>query len=184
MFRQWMILLQAASNSVLWLYADSLAVEKNLRIEAQKLGVAQDRLIFSKRVARDQYLAQYSIADLFLDTFPYNAGTTASDALHSGLPVLTLEGTSFASRMAASMLETIGLPELVSRTSEEYLSIALELASNPEKLREIKTRLAENIVSSPIFNPALFTNHIEQAYRISFERYQKSSPLEDIFIEA
>jgi predicted O-linked N-acetylglucosamine transferase (SPINDLY family) len=86
--------------------------------------------------------------------------------------------------MAASMLETIGLPELVSRTSEEYLSIALELASNPEKLREIKTRLTENIVSSPIFNPALFANHIEQAYRISFERYQKSSPLEDIFIEA
>ncbi len=184
MFRQWMILLQAASNSVLWLYADSLAVEKNLKIEAQKLGVAQDRLIFAKRNSRDRYLAQYRIADLFLDTFPYNAGTTASDALHSGLPVLTLEGTSFASRMASSMLQTIGLPELVSRSPEEYSSIALDLASNPDKLQEIKTRLAENIVSSPIFNPALFANHIEQAYKISFQRYQNSSPLEDIFIEA
>jgi len=119
-----------------------------------------------------EYLARYRIADLFLDTLPYNAGTTASDALRVGLPVLTQLGESFASRMAASLLNAVGLPELITTTAKEYESLAIELATNPIWLKEIKDKLLNNIPTSLLFNSKLFTQLIELAYQEMYQRYQ------------
>ena len=128
--------------------------------------------MFGGRISPEEYLARYKVCDLFLDTFPYNAGTTASDALWTGLPVLTLMGQSFASRVAASLLNAIGLPELITNTQEEYEALAVELAINPQKLADIKLKLANNRLSTPLFNTPLFTKNLEAAYIKMYERYQ------------
>jgi predicted O-linked N-acetylglucosamine transferase (SPINDLY family) len=182
-FGQWIQILQKAPNSVLWLYADSLSAEKNLRLEAIKRDITVDRVIFAKRVHRDTYLAQFQHADLFLDTLPYNAGTTASDALWAGLPVLTHIGKSFASRMAASLLTNIRVPELITHSKEEYCSLAVELASNPEKLTAIKTKLAQNRLTTPLFNTELSARHIEAAYLAAYDRYQAGLPPDHIDVD-
>jgi len=182
-FGQWIQILQKAPNSVLWLYADCLSAEKNLRLEAIKRDITVDRVIFAKRVHRDTYLAQFQHADLFLDTLPYNAGTTASDALWAGLPVLTHIGKSFASRMAASLLTNIGAPELITHSREEYCSLAVELASNPEKITAIKTKLTQNRLTTPLFNTKLFTKHIEAAYQAAYDRYQAGLPPDHIDVD-
>ena len=118
------------------------------------------------------HLARHRLADLFLDTLPYNAHTTASDALWAGLPVLTRTGETFAGRVATSLLNAIGLPELVTRTREEYEGLAIELARHPDKLASIKDKLAHNRLTTPLFDTQLFTRHIESAYRAMYERYQ------------
>jgi predicted O-linked N-acetylglucosamine transferase (SPINDLY family) len=118
-----------------------------------------------------EHLARYRQADLFLDTFPYNAHTTASDALWAGLPILTLMGQSFASRVAASLLNAIGLSELITGTQEEYEELAIELALNPNKLADIKLRLANNRLTTPLFDTPLFTKNLEAAYIKMMERY-------------
>ena len=130
-----------------------------------------ERLIFGARIPADEYLARYRVCDLFLDTAPYNAGTTASDALWVGLPVLTLLGSSFAGRMAASLLNAIDLPELITCSQEEYEQLAIELASNPNRLAEIKYRLIQNRLSSPLFNTPFFTKNLETAYVKIYEKY-------------
>jgi predicted O-linked N-acetylglucosamine transferase (SPINDLY family) len=117
-------------------------------------------------------LARHHQADLFLDTFPYNAHTTTSDALWTGLPVVTLMGRSFASRVAASLLNAIGLPELVTKTQEEYEALAIELALAPQKLADIKLKLANNRLTTPLFDTPLFTKNLESAYTKMYERYQ------------
>jgi predicted O-linked N-acetylglucosamine transferase (SPINDLY family) len=117
-------------------------------------------------------LARHRQADLFLDTFPYNAHTTTSDALWAGLPVLTLMGQSFASRVAASLLNAIDLPELITITQEQYESLAIELAMNPNKLKDIKLKLANNRLTAPLFDTPLFTKNLEAAYIKMMERYQ------------
>lgn len=126
------------------------------------------------------HLARYKVADLFLDTSPCNTHTTASDALWAGLPVLTLIGESFAARVAASLLHAVGLPELVVNTQEEYEKLAIELANNPMRLREIKSRLENTLQVEPLFDTPLFTRHLESAYKEAYKRYREKLPLDHI----
>jgi len=168
----WMRILKAVEGSVLWLFEDNPTAAKNLRSEAESRGVDSSRLVFAKRLPLEEHLARQRLADLFIDTFHCNAHTTASDALWAGLPVLTRAGKSFASRVAASLLNAIGLPELIASTDEEYEAKAIELAINPKKLSDIKLELAKNRLTTPLFNTTLFAKHIEAAYEAMYARYQ------------
>ena len=181
-FDGWMRILKAVPGSVLLLYTDIPSAAKNLKIEAQKRGVDPERLIFGEKLIRAKYLARCRAADLFLDTLPYNAGATASDALWAGLPVLTCMGESFASRYAASLLNAIGLPELVTQTQAEYEALAIELANDQVKLQEIKDKLERNRLTTPLFDTAGFTKNIEAAYTQMYERYQADLQPEYIYI--
>jgi predicted O-linked N-acetylglucosamine transferase (SPINDLY family) len=181
-FDGWMRILKAVDGSVLWLFQDNSWVTKNLKKEAYKQGIDERRLIFAERLPVLEHLARHRHADLFLDTIPYNAHTTASDALWSGLPLLTLVGQSFASRVAASLLNAIGLPELITNTQEAYEALAIELAMNPKKLADIKLKLANNRLTTPLFDTPLFTKHIEAAYIKMYERYQADLEPEHISI--
>ncbi len=183
-FDGWMKILTAVPESVLFLYAENKWAEANLKLEAEKRGVSQTRLVFGARIGRSEYLARYRVADLFLDTLPYNAGTTASDALWAGLPVLTCMGESFASRVAASLLNAIELPELITTTQEQYEATAIELATDPTKLKEIKDKLERNRLTTALFDTPRFTKHIEAAYTQMYERYQAALPPDHIYIEA
>ena len=129
------------------------------------------QLIFVEKVPHEKYLAQFQLADLYLNTFIYNAGATASKALWAGLPVLTTTGNSYASRMASSLLMSIGLPELITNTSSDYEKLALEISSEPERLDIIKRKLQKNRLSKPLFYTRLFTTHLEERYRIAYNRY-------------
>ncbi len=181
-FDGWMRILKAVDGSTLFLYAENEWVEQNLKKEAKARGVDDGRLVFGKKMPSDEYLARYQACDLFLDTFPYNAGTTASDALWSELPIVTLMGKSFASRMAASILNAIGLPELITSTQEEYEALAIELALNPKKLADIKLKLANNRSITHLFNTPLFTKKIEAAYVKMYDHYQNNLQPEHLFI--
>ena len=167
----WMRILKAVEGSILWLFQDNSWAAKNLKQEAEKQGIAPDRLVFAERLPIEEHLARHRQADLFLDTFPYNAHTTTSDALWVGLPVLTLMGQSFASRVAASLLNAIGLPELITNTQEEYEALAIELALNPHKLADIKVKLAKNRLATPLFDTPLFAKNLENAYIEMHGRY-------------
>ena len=171
-FDAWMRLLQKAGDSVLWLLEDNAAAAANLRKEAVARGVAADRLVFAQRVPLPEHLARHRCADLFLDTLPCNAHTTASDALWAGLPVLTCRGETFAGRVAASLLGAIHLPELVTASLEEYEHLATELATNPGKLAGIKRKLAENRLTTPLFDTKSYTRHLEAAYTAMHERHR------------
>jgi predicted O-linked N-acetylglucosamine transferase (SPINDLY family) len=182
-FIGWMRILKTVKSSVMLLLEDNSWSEVNLKREAEKQGVEASRLIFVKRTSLTEHLARHRQADLFLDTFPYNAHTTASDALWAGLPLLTLMGESFASRVAASLLTAIDLPELITTTQEDYESLAIELATNPAKLKAIKTKLESNRLTAPLFDTPRFTKHLEEAYISMYERYHADLPLEHIYIE-
>ena len=151
--------------------------------EAKNQGVDPKRIIFANRLTNEEHLARHIYADLFLDTYPYNAHTTASDALWAGLPVLTLMGQSFASRVAASLLYAIGLPELVTTTQSEYESLAINLATDTKKLANIKKILSKNRLNTPLFDTPLFTRHIENAYCQIYERHQANLSPNHIFVE-
>ena len=129
------------------------------------------------------HLARHKAADLFIDTMPYNAHVTASDALWAGLPVLTRAGESFSSRVAASLLSSIDLPELITKTEKEYETLAIDLATNPERLKQIKKRLEKNKLIKPLFDTKLFTKNIESAYKMMHDKYLKNLPLENIEIK-
>lgn len=182
-FDGWMRILKTVKNSVLWLLQDSLIAALNLQKEAKIRGIDPKRLIFAKRTNPSEHLARHKVADLFLDTLPYNAHTTTSDALWVGLPVLTCMGQSFASRVAASLLNAIELPELITRTQEQYEAIAIELATTPEKLRSIKQKLERNKLTTALFDTPRFTKHIEAAYKQMYERYQADLPPSNIYIK-
>ena len=172
-FGMWMRLLRQLENSVLWLSNTNDTAIRNLQREAQNRGVDPRRLVFAQRVPLNQdHLARHQLADLFLDTLPYNAHASASDALWAGLPVLTCLGETFAGRVAASLLNAIGLPELITTTSEAYERMAIDLATQPAKLAAIKRKLAENRLTKPLFNTRLFTGHLEAAYTAMYERHQ------------
>jgi len=175
-FDRWMRILEHVGGSVLWLLEDHAKAAANLRKEAAMRGISPDRLRFAKRMPPAEHLARHRLADLFLDTSPCNAHTTASDALWAGLPVLTQIGETFAGRVAASLLNAVGLPELIVSSAEEYENVAVELANNPAKLGEIKHRLKTNRLTSPLFDPQLFTRHLEAAYETMYERYQAGLP--------
>jgi predicted O-linked N-acetylglucosamine transferase (SPINDLY family) len=163
-FSLWMDLLQAVPGSVLWLLADNIWAAENLRREAGLRGVGPSRLVFAGRTGLADHLARHRAADLFIDTFPYNAHTTASDALWAGLPVLTCAGTSFPARVAGSLLHAIGLPELVASNREEYKAKALTFALWPKELRAVRTKLARNRLTTPLFDTAQFCRNIESAF--------------------
>lgn len=160
-FAAWMRILMRVPDSVLWLLSDNLWAETNLRSEFAKHNVAPDRLIFAQRALPPDYLARYQCADLFLDTFPFNAGTTANDALWMGLPVLTLCGRTFAARMAGALLTAAGLPELITYNLTDYEEKACALGNNPGALQTIRERLRAQRDSSPLFDTARFTKNLE-----------------------
>ena len=181
-FDGWMRILKAVEGSHLWILKDDLRAAENLIKVAIKNGIDKNRLIFAERTTSINHLARYKHADLFVDTFPYNAHTTASDALWAGLPILTLMGESFASRVAASILNAIDLPELITTSQTEYEALAIELATNPLKLTAIKEKLAKNRLTTPLFDTPLFTKNIEVAYNKMYEIYQANLEPENIYV--
>ena len=183
MFSIWARILTAVDNSVLWLGSMNETAMTNIKNTAEKLGVNRERIIFAKREDLvEDHLCRLTLADLFLDTFPYNAHTTANDALKVGLPVLTIAGESFASRVAASLLNTLDLNELVVTKAKDYELLAISLASDSSKLRKIKKTLLENIKTSPLFDTKLFTNNIEILYKEMYKKHQSGSAVDDIYI--
>lgn len=161
-FAIWMRILQRTPGSVLWLIADSAEVRENLSLAAETAGVNRARLVFAGRVVPDAYLARFKAADLFLDTLPFNAGTTASDALWAGLPLLTCAGHTFAGRMAGSLLRAANLPELITYTLADYENLAVELAHHPQRIAAMKQKLADERLTCPLFDSPRFVRDLEQ----------------------
>jgi protein O-GlcNAc transferase len=177
MFEIWMRLLRQVEGSVLWLREHRAVAADNLRSEAQLRGVAPERLIFAPRapLAAD-HLARQRQADLYLDTLPYNAHTTATEAIWAGLPVLACTGSSFAGRVAASVNSAVGMPELVTNSLPEYEALALKIATDPALCARLKDKLARNRQSSPLFDTARFTRHIEAAYERMWQTCRQGRP--------
>lgn len=180
-FTRWMRILRRVDSSVLWLSDDHPAATLNLRQEAERAGVDPKRLIFAPQMASSaEHLARHRAADLFLDTMPFNAHTTAGDALWAELPVLTVAGEGLAGRVAASMLKAIDLPELIASTPEDYEAHAVALAAEPRRLHDIKAKLERNRLTTPLFDIQQFTRHVEDAYRRMIERQYTGLPPEHI----
>jgi protein O-GlcNAc transferase len=183
-FDVWMRLLGDIENSVLWLKDNDLTAARNLRASAESRGIAPDRIIFASSVASvDDHLARHRCADLFLDTLHYNAHTTASDSLWAGVPVITCCGTTYAGRVAASLLSAIGLPELVTDSLADYEALALEIARNPGLLASLKARLAANRKTFTLYDTAQFTRNIEAAYITMWQRQQRGDPAVHFAVE-
>jgi protein O-GlcNAc transferase len=183
-FEVWMRILEAVDGSVLWLYRENAKAADNLRREARRRGIDGERLVFAHRLPPSEHLARYPAADLFLDTLPYNAHTTAADALWAGLPVLTCCGETFVGRVAASLLDAVGLLELVTTSLDDYERLAVELARDAKRLAEIRTNLAANRTKMPLFDTSLFTRHMEAAFVAMHERHQAGLPPDDIDVQA
>ena len=173
MFESWMFILNNVSDSVIFLNSNNNLVEKNLKHQAENLGISANRIIFAKRASREDYLARYHNCDLFLDTFPYNAHTTASDALWMGLPVLTLSGQSFASRVGESLLNSVGLPELVSKSFRNFQHKAIELSKQKKLLDKFKLKLNNSRNSCLLFDSSSFCNSVEQAYTKIYQKFSE-----------
>jgi predicted O-linked N-acetylglucosamine transferase (SPINDLY family) len=170
LFDVWMRLLQRVPKSVLWLLADSEAASHNLVRESSSRGIDASRLMFAPRVNWEEHIARQQAADLFLDTLPCNAHTTASDALRVGLPVLTCSGTSFASRVAASLLHAQGLDELIVHDIGAYETLAVELASDPDRMAAVRSKAASAVQSGSLFDTPSLVRNIETAYQWVVER--------------
>ncbi len=179
----WMKLLKKIDGSVLWLMKNSEKATENLKKEAIKRNIKSNRIIFAEKMPLAEHLARHKLADLFIDTFPYNAHTTCSDALWSGLPVITRMGESFASRVGASLLSAIELNELITKSEKEYEKLAIKLATNPKLLNKIKNKLKKNKVLKPLFNTKLYTSNIELAYTKIYNNYYSNLPIKNIEIK-
>lgn len=164
LFDVWMRLLRATPGSVLWLVGGKPEVERNLRREAQGRELDPERLVFAPPLAYPQHLARLSLADVCLDTLPFNGGTTTSDALWAGVPVVTCSGQSFAARMSASLLRTLGTPELITESMQDYERLALELGRNPARLATVRDAICRQRAASPLFDTRRFTRHLEAAF--------------------
>jgi len=169
MFNAWMDILRQVPESVLWLQRESEITENNLRLEAERRGVKPARLIFSEKLLKDEHLGRLRLADLALDTRIVNGAITTSDALWAGAPVITLQGSHFASRMSSSILIAIGLPELITHTLEEYVSLAVDIAHNPDKLQMIRRKIMKNRLEGPLFDTPGFARNLEKAYKEMWE---------------
>lgn len=183
-FDIWMELLRQVERSVLWLLVSPGHMQANLRKAAVRRGVDPSRLVFAPRVDLNAHLARLCFADLFLDTFNYNAHTTGSDALWAGVPMVTKAGRSFAARVGASLLHAVGLGELVTTSERDYADLALALAKDPERLAAIRATLAANRSTMPLFDTELSTRHIERAYDMAYDRYLKGQAPADIVVPA
>jgi len=176
MFDIWMRLLGRVEGSVLWLLESNAAAARNLRREAERRGMAPERLVFAPRTKNEDHLARHRLADLALDTLPFNAHTTTSDALWAGLPVVTCLGTTFAGRVAGSLLNADGLPELITNSLEEYETLALELARDMDALAAVKSKLARNRLTHPLFDTDRMRRHVEAAYEAMYQRHRRGEP--------
>ena len=181
-FRLWMTILRRVDRSVLWLLEDNPWAARNLRAAAAAEGIDPARLVFAARVTMPEHLARQRAADLFLDTLPYNAHTTASDALWAGLPVLTRAGQGFAGRVAASVLTAAGLPDLIVETAEDYVAMAVDLAHDPARLKAIRDWVSANRATSPLFDTALYTRHLEAAYSAMLDRHAAGLAPDHLFV--
>jgi predicted O-linked N-acetylglucosamine transferase (SPINDLY family) len=171
MFDIWMRVLRTVEGSILWLPQMNAAAARNLRAEAAKRGVQAQRLVFASFVRGDEdHLARLGLADLFLDTVPYNAHSTTVDALWAGVPVLTVMGAAFAGRVAASVVKAAGLAELIAPSGEAYEAIALKLAREPEAIAALKAKLDHNRGSCALFDTVRYTRHLEAAYTQMWQR--------------
>ena len=179
-FDVWSRILKSSINSILWLFAESNKSKNNIIKEMIARGVKVDRLFFAEKLEYSKHLARYSLADLFLDTLPFNGGTTSSDALWAGLPVLTQTGNSFAGRMSTSLLKAIQVSELICNSEDEYIAKAIHFSSNPYLISSIKQSIAIRKKSSPIFDGVLFCRHLELAYKEMITKYYDGSKLEPI----
>ena len=177
-----MRILHKTGESELWLLANNDMTIENLKNEAVKQGISEKRLVFAPYVSLSEHLNRIKHADLFLDTRPYNAHTTSSDALRMGLPVLTCIGKSFSSRVAASILNSLTLTELITETEEDYESLAIELATNPIKLTSIKDKLIHNLSSASLFDTPLFTRNLESAFKTMYEKHHNGMKPEHIYV--
>jgi protein O-GlcNAc transferase len=182
-FDRWMRILRRVEGGVLWLLAENPTAMENLRKEARNREIDPARLVFANRMELSEHLARHRLADLFVDTLPYNAHTTASDALWAGLPVLTQVGTAFAGRVAASLLTAVDLPELVTHSPDEYEALAIELALNKARLESLREKLSRNRLTAPLFDTPLYARHLEAAYEAMYQRYQAGLPPDHIEIE-
>jgi protein O-GlcNAc transferase len=182
-FDVWMRALAAVPGSVLWLVQNNEWATENLRKEAQMRGVDPARLVFAPHLSYADHLAALCLADLFLDTWPYNAHTTASDALWVGLPVLTYSGRSFAGRVAGSLLHAIGIPELITYAVDDYEALAIRLAHGPDILKELRQRLAANVKTAPLFQTDRFSRDIETAFTQMWERYRRGEAPESFAVQ-
>ena len=175
-FDRWMAILGQVESSVLWLLVNHPSARANLRREAQARGIDPDRIVFAGNLAFDAHLDRLRLADLFLDTFPYNAHTTASDALRMGLPLLTCPGQSFASRVGASLLSAAGLPELIADSFDDYERLAVDLGNNPGRLRALRAKLSARLPTCALFDAAAFTGNLEAAYVAMHARRRAGLP--------
>lgn len=183
MFDVWMRVLHRVPGSVLWLLGGQDAASANLRAEAGRRGVAAERLVFAPKLPKDEHLRRTALADLALDTRIYNGHTTTSDALWAGVPVVALEGRHFASRVSASCLRAVGLPELVTGSLEDYEALAVRLAGRPEELAAVRRGLADHRRTHPLFDTAGFARHLESAFETMWERHARGAPPAPIAVE-
>lgn len=181
-FDSWMRILSQVPKSVLWVYVDNQTAKESLCKEAIMRGINSNRLIFASKIPLEEHLARQRLADLFLDTFPYNAGATGSNALRVGLPLITRSGNSFASRYSASLLIAVGLQELITNTTEEFELLAVELATCPNLLLSVKEKLLNNVIKYPLFNTTIFARNIESAFIAMYQRAQDQLPPSHIFV--
>jgi predicted O-linked N-acetylglucosamine transferase (SPINDLY family) len=183
-FARWGRILRQVPGSVLYLVAETVDAGEQLRDNAGAMGVEASRIIIGRRLRYAEYMARLQVPDLLLDTSPYTAGTTASDALWAGLPVLTLRGRSFASRMAASVLSAAGLEELITDTPEAFEATAVALGQDPQRLQALKERLRRDMPHSPLYDPARFTRSLETALQRMFDRALQGLPPQHITVQA
>ena len=181
-FDIWMSLLRRVDNSCLWLFDSNPMARANLQSAAAEHEIDPGRLIFAPKLRPFEHLARIPFADLFLDTFCCNAHTTASDALWMGVPVVSKVGAGFAARVGASLLNAIGMSELIATTDEEYANLALDLATSPQRLAAVRAKLAANRTTMPLFDSALFTRHVEAAFDLAYDRYVAGLPPADIVV--
>ncbi len=181
-FGLWMGILNSVGDSVLWLLADNPTAMNNLKCEAERQGVQSSRLIFAPRISNPEHLSRHRLADLFLDTIPYNAHTGACEALWAGLPILTLTGQSFAGCVATSILNSIGLPDLVAGSKEQYFDLAVSLAKDEDQLVMLKARLSENRISRPLFDNLKFARGMEAAFLKLVERQRAGLSPDHIYV--
>ena len=182
MFQIWIKILKKVKNSVIWLLIDNEIAQNNLKKILVSNDIDPNRMIFAGRLPHSEHIIRLGLADLFLDTFPCNAHTTASDALRSSLPIITIKGNSFASRVASSLLSSVGLEELITKSVKEYEELAVKIAENKNFYKEIKDKLKKNIIDMPLFNSKLFTKKLETAYIKVYKNYNENIKPETIRI--
>jgi predicted O-linked N-acetylglucosamine transferase (SPINDLY family) len=182
-FQCWLKILSAVERSQLWLYLNNTEARENLREEARRLGIDTTRLIFAETLSVEEHLARLRLADIFLDTYPYNAHTTASDALRVGLPIITLAGRPFASRVCASLLSAIGEECLITHSLDDYVNLAVRLGSNTNELAAIKSKIAQAVQESTLFDSNIFVKNFEKALTITYKNYINGNASQDIIVD-